>query len=99
MPCEDEGDDIYEDIIRVEVQQPMVTAQLCSHSYTSLGMGGRGLQEGKNSLLLAGDAAGKGIAESCSKLGWHQPTGVLRGVSQPSLSSAGAGEEGGERET
>lgn len=63
MPCEDEGDDIYEDIIRVEVQQPMVTAQLCSHSYTSLGMGGRGLQEGKNSLLLAGDAAGKGIAE------------------------------------
>lgn len=25
VPCEDEGDDIYEDIIRVEVQQPMVT--------------------------------------------------------------------------
>lgn len=24
VPCEDEGDDIYEDIIKVEVQQPMV---------------------------------------------------------------------------
>ncbi|RMB93366.1 hypothetical protein DUI87_30060 [Hirundo rustica rustica] len=24
VPCEDEGDDIYEDIIRVEVQQPMI---------------------------------------------------------------------------
>lgn len=26
VPCEDEGDDIYEDIIKVEVQQPMVSA-------------------------------------------------------------------------
>lgn len=25
VPCEDEGDDIYEDIIKVEVQQPMVS--------------------------------------------------------------------------
>ena len=25
VPCEDDGDDIYEDIIRVEVQQPMVS--------------------------------------------------------------------------
>lgn len=24
VPCEDEGDDVYEDIIKVEVQQPMV---------------------------------------------------------------------------
>lgn len=24
VPCEDEGDDIYEDIIKVEVRQPMV---------------------------------------------------------------------------
>lgn len=29
VPCEDEGDDIYEDIIRVEVQQPMVTLYIC----------------------------------------------------------------------
>lgn len=29
VPCEDEGDDIYEDIIRVEVQQPMVTLYVC----------------------------------------------------------------------
>lgn len=28
VPCEDEGDDIYEDIIRVEVQQPMVTVYM-----------------------------------------------------------------------
>lgn len=62
VPCEDEGDDIYEDIIRVEVQQPMVTALLPSCSYTSLGRGGRGLQEGNNSVPLAGDAAGKGAA-------------------------------------
>ncbi|KAF2981285.1 hypothetical protein EK904_005895, partial [Melospiza melodia maxima] len=57
VPCEDEGDDIYEDIIRVEVQQPMVTAQLCSHSCTSLGGAGRGLQDGNNSLPLAGELA------------------------------------------
>lgn len=25
VPCEDDGDDIYEDIIKVEVQQPMVS--------------------------------------------------------------------------
>lgn len=50
VPCEDEGDDIYEDIIRVEVQQPMVTTLLCFHSYTSLGGGGRGFQEGNNSI-------------------------------------------------
>lgn len=25
VPCEDEGDDIYEDIIKVEVRQPMVS--------------------------------------------------------------------------
>lgn len=24
VPCEDDGDDIYEDIIKVEVRQPMV---------------------------------------------------------------------------
>lgn len=28
VPCEDDGDDIYEDIIKVEVRQPMVRA-LC----------------------------------------------------------------------
>lgn len=27
VPCEDEGDDIYEDIIKVEVQQPMVSSR------------------------------------------------------------------------
>lgn len=26
VPCEDDGDDIYEDIIKVEVRQPMVRA-------------------------------------------------------------------------
>lgn len=25
VPCEDDGDDIYEDIIKVEVRQPMVS--------------------------------------------------------------------------
>lgn len=67
VPCEDEGDDIYEDIIRVEVQQPMVTTQLRFHSCTSVGgegRGGRGFCEGNNSVPLAGDAAGKGIAKS-----------------------------------
>lgn len=44
VPCEDDGDDIYEDIIRVEVRQPMVRADssvgslvmsssLCGHFY------------------------------------------------------------------
>lgn len=28
VPCEDEGDDIYEDIIKVEVRQPMVSKPL-----------------------------------------------------------------------
>lgn len=28
VPCEDEGDDIYEDIIKVEVQQPMVRGEV-----------------------------------------------------------------------
>lgn len=67
VPCEDEGDDIYEDIIRVEVQQPMVTTQLRFHSCTSVGgegRGGRGFHEGNNSVPLAGDAAGKGIAKT-----------------------------------
>lgn len=45
----------------MEVQQPMVTAQLPLYSYTSLGGGGRGLLEGNNLVSLAGDAAGKGI--------------------------------------
>lgn len=29
VPCEDDGDDIYEDIIKVEVRQPMVRALWC----------------------------------------------------------------------
>lgn len=30
VPCEDDGDDIYEDIIKVEVRQPMVRVRLVS---------------------------------------------------------------------
>lgn len=41
VPCEDEGDDIYEDIIRVEVQQPMVTTQL---RFSSYGEGGDSME-------------------------------------------------------
>lgn len=40
VPCEDEGDDIYEDIIRVEVQQPMVTIRM--HFLKPHLMGGEG---------------------------------------------------------
>lgn len=40
VPCEDEGDDIYEDIIRVEVQQPMVTIHM--HFLKPHLMGGEG---------------------------------------------------------
>lgn len=29
VPCEDDGDDIYEDIIKVEVRQPMVRTLPC----------------------------------------------------------------------
>lgn len=29
VPCEDDGDDIYEDIIKVEVRQPMVRTPFC----------------------------------------------------------------------
>ncbi|KAL8174603.1 UNVERIFIED_CONTAM: hypothetical protein K2H54_049818, partial [Gekko kuhli] len=32
VPCEDEGDDIYEDIIKVEVQQPMVGVKALGRS-------------------------------------------------------------------
>lgn len=31
VPCEDDGDDIYEDIIKVEVQQPMVSLPAPPH--------------------------------------------------------------------
>lgn len=42
VPCEDEGDDIYEDIIRVEVQQPMVTIYVHFQSNTLMGGEGSG---------------------------------------------------------
>lgn len=34
VPCEDDGDDIYEDIIRVEVRQPMVRASRLLGGFT-----------------------------------------------------------------
>lgn len=53
VPCEHEGDDIYEDIIKVEVQQPMVSrpsraAQPSTFSQSSEPPG-RGAQQGRGS--------------------------------------------------
>ncbi|EFB24901.1 hypothetical protein PANDA_009518, partial [Ailuropoda melanoleuca] len=45
VPCEDEGDDIYEDIIKVEVQQPMV-------SRPSLAKMGMSEEDKRNCCLL-----------------------------------------------
>lgn len=39
VPCEDDGDDIYEDIIKVEVRQPMVSSLgIAISALLSLGM-------------------------------------------------------------
>lgn len=96
VPCEDEGDDIYEDIIRVEVQQPMVTAQLPLHSHSSLGRAGRGLQDGNHPVPLAGDAAGKGIAQIPAHQDGTDPEGFSQEFPSPACHLQEFGEEEGQ---
>lgn len=53
VPCEDEGDDIYEDIIKVEVQQPMVTIYASLKPYLDGNAKGKGNQPMKDNDLEA----------------------------------------------